>query len=197
MPSSPVVNSSFSKAARGAALMRISSCALPPVSAKPKPSMVWKCCASFTESTDSSPASEEKCSELGCGATTLVRSGVVSHSRASCSCRAFDEKGANSKVQDKKRTTLSFMRTPTSEGRYVSWKQTMALVRSDNCATISPTIRAGHTRACQPRPAATTAFALLEELRLFPVSNKKSIDKVELCWIANFEREVYEANQGE
>src|SRR6266700_5577803 len=93
--------------------MRISSCALPPVSAKPNPSMVWECCASSTVSTGCPPTFEEKCSEVDCSATTAARSGVVSHSCASCSCCALDDKQENSKGQNDNSTNLRFMRTPT------------------------------------------------------------------------------------
>src|ERR1035438_2918706 len=95
--------------------MRISNCALPPVSAKPKPSIVWKCCTSSTVSTGNGPPSEEKWGELACGATKLARSGVVSHSRSSRSCCALDDREENSRAQDENRTNFSFMRPPIYE----------------------------------------------------------------------------------
>src|ERR1700685_2904948 len=96
--------------------MRINNCALPPVKAKPKPSIVWKCWASSTVSTGCGPASEEKRNEVACSATTAVRSGVVSHSRASGCCWAFEDKEENSREQDENRINLSFMRPPIDSG---------------------------------------------------------------------------------
>src|ERR1019366_1615099 len=101
----------FSRARRGPVLNRSSSYGLPPVSAKPKPSMVWKRCASSTVSSGNLPASEEQCSCV-CVATTAAPSGVVSTSRNSPSCRALDDKEENSKAQDENSTNFSFMRPP-------------------------------------------------------------------------------------
>src|SRR5580700_10754287 len=107
--------------------MRISSCALPPVSAKPKPSIDWKCCASSTVRTGDGPASDEKCSAPGCSATSAVRSGVVSHSRASCSCCAFDNMEKESRAQDEHRSDFSFTRPPLRTPGYQKDKRLCVL----------------------------------------------------------------------
>src|SRR5271154_531971 len=112
--------------------MRIKSCALPPVSAKPKPSIDWKCCASSTVRTGDGPASDEKWSGPGCSATSAVRSGVVSHSRASWSCCAFDDMEKKSRAQDEHRSNFSFTIPPLRMPGYPKDKRLCAMVPDDD-----------------------------------------------------------------
>jgi hypothetical protein len=81
---------------------------------------------------------------------------VVSHSRASPSCCAFndkDDKEENSSVQDKNRTTLSFMRTPAHDG--YGLLQTIALIRNNSRTKIRQRYEQG--RIALSTPATTTA----------------------------------------
>ena len=78
MPGPSVANSSRRTSARAAGLIFISSSALPPVSAKPKPSIAWNACASSTTIAGPYPASSVNGTVAGCRAHSMERSGFVS-----------------------------------------------------------------------------------------------------------------------
>src|ERR1700733_291768 len=95
--------------------MRMRSSALPPVKAKPKPSIVWYCWSSFTSMVGAVSADSEKRRGAFWGVSNWDRSGVVSHSLTSPGSCAFADTACHDKsTHNRDKTTLGFMNPPLS-----------------------------------------------------------------------------------
>src|SRR5580698_10772108 len=110
--------------------MRMRSCALPPVKAKPKPSMDWYCWSSFTSIVGRVLADPEKCKGSFCRVSNWDRSGVVNHSRASPGSCAFAEIAGQSRTAHNVKASREPMKPPMPDSHNLI-RQTIVYYRND------------------------------------------------------------------
>src|ERR1700685_795196 len=95
--------------------MRMRSCALPPVTAKPKPSMGWYCWSSFTSIVGRVLADAEKCKGSFCRVSNWDRCGVGHHTRASPDSCALADIAEQSRTEHSVKASRGFMMPPLPE----------------------------------------------------------------------------------